>query len=297
MTHNAQAFCRAALTAVVLVGALSCEPPLTPPTPPRGDEAVFVGAGDIARCPGPNAEITAALLDGIGGTVFAAGDNAYEDGTATEYAQCYDATWGRHKARTRPSPGNHDYHSSGAAPYYAYFGEAAGPAGRGYYSFDLGAWHVISLNSNVAADAGSAQVQWLRANLAANPTRCAVAYWHHPVFSSGYHGNNSKMREIWRVLDSAGVDLVIVGHDHDYERFAPQDYLGNADPNGVRQIVVGTGGAALRPFQTIRANSEVRNSTTHGVLKLILRAESYAWEFIAQPGATFTDAGTTECLE
>jgi hypothetical protein len=241
------------------------------------------------------AAITATLLDEIGGTVFAAGDNAYEDGTADEYAQCYEPTWGRHKARTRPSPGNHEYHSAGAAPYYAYFGDAAGPAGRGYYSYDVGAWHVISLNSNIAADAGSAQIEWLRADLAASPTRCAVAYWHHPVFSSGYHGNNPKMAEIWRVLDSAGVDLVLVGHDHNYERFGPQDYLGNADPNGIRQIVVGTGGVALRPFGTIRANSEVRSSNTWGVLKLTLRAESYDWEFIPEPGKTFRDAGTGQC--
>jgi len=304
MAYTTRVFSGAVITISVLVGGWSCRelPPLPPP-PPSAAEPVLVGAGDIARCPSMSAPattgaaITATLLDEIGGTVFLAGDNAYEDGSADEYARCYGPTWGRHQARTRPTPGNHEYHSTGAAPYYAYFGDAAGPAGRGYYSYDVGAWHVISLNSNVAADAASAQMQWLRADLAASPTRCAVAYWHHPVFSSGYHGNNRKMAEIWRVLDSAGVDLVLVGHDHNYERFAPQDYLGNADPNGIRQIVIGTGGVALRPFSTIRANSEVRNSDTWGVLKLTLHAERYDWEFVPQPGAGFSDAGTAQCGE
>jgi hypothetical protein len=281
---------------VVLAGVSSCADAPTPPIP-SASEAILVGAGDIARCPPTGAAITAGLLDQIPGTVITVGDNAYEDGTAAQYAQCYGPTWGRHKARTRPAPGNHEYHSAGAAPYYAYFGGAAGPAGRGYYSYRVGAWHVLSLNSNVAADAGSAQVAWLRADLAANPTRCAVAYWHHAVFSSGQHGNDRRMAEIWRILDSAGVDLVIVGHDHNYERFAPQDYQGRADPNGIRQIVVGTGGDALRAFSTIRANSEVRNSSTLGVIKVTLHADSYEWQFVARPGAAFSDGGTASCAD
>jgi hypothetical protein len=293
MARSTRAFGPTVLVVVLLIGALSCNSS----TSPAADGPVLVGAGDIAACPPTNAQITAALLDRIEGTVFTTGDNAYENGTAAEYAECYHPSWGRHRARTRPSPGNHEYHSSGAAPYFTYFGDAAGPAGRGYYSFNVGSWHVISLNSNVAAGAGSAQIEWLRTDLAAHETRCAVAYWHHPVFSSGSHGNDRTMAEIWRVLDSAGVDLVINGHDHNYERFAPQDYLGNARPDGIREIVVGTGGASLRAFRTAQANSEVRNSTTLGVLKLTLGATSYTWEFVPQPGATFADAGSADCME
>jgi acid phosphatase type 7 len=306
MVHNLRLIGSAGLAMVIAIGALSCAeaPALIGPggnEPPPGNDpggsAILVGAGDIARCSTPGAAVTAALLDGIAGTVFAAGDNAYENGTAAEYTSCYEPTWGRHKVRTRPTPGNHEYNTPGATPYYAYFGESAGPAGRGYYSYDLGAWHAISLNSNVAADAASAQMQWLRADLAANETKCAVAYWHHPVFSSGDHGNNPKMAEIWRVLDSAGVDVVLVGHDHNYERFAPQTYQGVADPNGIRSFVVGTGGTAFRSFSTIRANSEVRDTGTWGVLKLTLRPTSYSWEFVHEPGKTFTDTGLAACVD
>jgi len=271
------------------------------PSEPRADP-VLVGAGDIARCYVDSDEITAALLDGIEGTVMAVGDNAYEiDETPARimsaYTDCYESSWGRHKARTRPAPGNHEYLVAGAPQYYAYYGEAAGPAGRGYYSYSLGTWHVMSLNSNVAAGPGSAQLEWLRADLAANETQCAVAYWHHPVFSSGQHGNDEHMGEVWRVLDSAGVDVVVVAHDHNYERFAPQDYQGRADANGIREFVVGTGGGDLRPLGRIRANSEVRNTGTYGVLKLTLRPSSYEWEFIPQPGATFRDTGSGACTD
>ncbi len=285
------------LGAILLLG-LACNDSSSPSGPgSEPDDAIFVGAGDIARCTLDGHAITAALLDDIEGTVFTTGDNVYDNGTTSEFANCYDSEWGRHKARTRPTAGNHDYNTTGAAPYYAYFGDLAGPAGRGYYSYDVGAWHVIALNSNVSSGATSAQIQWLREDLAANETKCAVALWHHPVFSSGYHGNNSKMAELWRVLDSAGVDLALVGHDHNYERFAPQDYQGNANPNGIRQIVIGTGGTNLRPFETIRANSEVRDASTWGVLKLTLRAASYEWEFVAEPGKTFSDVGSTECRD
>lgn len=287
-------FRHAGFAVAVLAGASSCADGPTPPVPPAS-ETVLVGSGDIARCPPTGAAVTSTLLDGIAGTVFTAGDNAYEDGTATQYAQCYGPTWGRHKARTRPAPGNHEYHSPGAAPYYAYFGEAAGPPGRGYYSYDLGAWHVLSLNSNVAADAGSAQVAWLRAELAANRTLCAVAYWHHPVFSSGDHGNNQKMAEVWRVLDSAGVELVLVGHDHNYERFAPQTPSGQASTTGIREFVVGTGGANQRPFEETQPNSEKRMTGTWGALKLTLESGSYRWEFLRASGPAFSDAGASTC--
>ena len=182
---------------------------------------VVVGAGDIADCARTQDQATAALLDGIPGTVIALGDLAYQSGTAAEFANCYGPTWGRHRARTRPSPGNHEYLSSGAAPYYAYFGAAAGPAGRGYYSFNLGNWHIVSLNSNVAAGAGSAQDQWLRADLAdpANQKPCTLAYWHHALFSSGSgHGNDFRTMGLFQTLYNAGADVVLTGHDHNYER-------------------------------------------------------------------------------
>ena len=259
-------------------------------------DPILVGAGDIASCDENGDEKTAKILDRISGTVFTAGDNVYESGKATEYRRCYKPSWGRHKARTRPAPGNHDYRSPDAAPYYDYFGRKAGPAGQGYYSYDHGAWHVISLNSNIAAEEGSPQYEWLREDLAANPNACTAAYWHHAVFSSGEHGNDQKMAQIWKLLDESGVDVALVGHDHDYERFAPQDYAGKVDAKGIRQFVVGTGGSSLRPFFNIQENSEVRNSNTHGVLKLTLHAASYDWEFVPERGATFRDSGSAACV-
>jgi hypothetical protein len=290
----ARALAGSALAAAFAIGAWSCDGA----TPPRADPVV-IAAGDIARCSMDADEITAALVDRIEGTVMALGDNAYEvdaGSVETAYTDCYASSWGRHKARTRPTPGNHEYLAPDAAPYFAYFGEAAGPPGRGYYSYHVGQWHLISLNSNVEAGKDSEQLNWLRADLAANARACTVAYWHHPVFSSGMNGNGPHLREIWKVLDDAGVDLVVVAHDHDYERFAPQNDKGQPDPNGIRQIVVGTGGGDLRPFATVRANSEVRESGTYGVLKLTLRATSYDWEFVPQPGSTFTDVGSAVCV-
>jgi hypothetical protein len=257
---------------------------------------VLVGAGDIAVCGSSGDEATALLLDGIAGTVFTAGDNVYDDGTAQEFADCYDPSWGRHLSRTWPSAGNHDYNTPGAAGYYAYYGAAAGDPTKGYYSYDLGAWHVVVINSNISVSVGSAQLQWLAADLAANPTTCTVAYWHHPRFSSGLHGNNSGMQALWQVLYDAGVDLILNGHDHNYERFAPQTPTGAADnQRGIREFVVGTGGVALRGFGTIRANSEVRSSSSHGVLKLSLHPTRYDWEFVPIAGASFQDSGSRNC--
>ena len=258
---------------------------------------VLVGAGDIAACGNDNAEATAKLLDNIAGTVFTMGDNAYPGGTAASFADCYEPSWGRHKARTRPSPGNHDYRTSGATGYYNYFGANAGPAGQGYYSFDLGDWHIVALNSNISMSAGSTQEQWLRADLAANTKRCTIAYWHHARFSSGTrHGSDTRSQTVWNDLYSAGAELIVVGHEHNYERFAPQTPTGVADSaRGVRQIVVGTGGRGFYPFGTPLPNSEVRNNTTFGVLKLTLSADSYAWAFIPVAGKTFTDSGSGAC--
>jgi acid phosphatase type 7 len=264
-----------------------------PPTPPpTGGPEVFVGAGDIALC-GGNQEATARQLDAIGGTVFTLGDNAYMVGSREEFRNCYDPSWGRHKGRTRPVPGNHDYGTPNASAYYEYFGANAGQPGVGYYSFDLGAWHIITLNSNVATSTGSAQASWLRADLAASSARCTAALWHHPLFTSGPNGNNDYMRDLYRILYDAGADLALVGHDHLYERFAPQDPNGRLDAaRGMRQFVVGTGGVPLYDFRATQPNSEVRLKT-HGVMKLTLFADRYDWEFLAVSGAG--DSGTTMC--
>jgi hypothetical protein len=275
-----------------------------PSAPAAADaDPILVGAGDIADCGsgGPaasGAEKTATLLDGIAGTVFTAGDNAYNSGTEAEYRDCYGPTWGRHKARTRPTAGNHEYNTPGATPYYTYFGVSAGPAGLGYYSYDLGAWHIVALNSNIDAGAGSAQGRWLAGDLASHRTVCTLAYWHHPVFSSGDHGNDPHMQEIWHILYSFGADVVLAGHDHNYERFAPQTADGTADSaHGIREFVVGTGGTSLRSVGSPEPNSEVREAKTLGVLKLTLQATSYAWEFLPIAGETFTDTGSAPCVE
>jgi len=263
-------------------------------TPPSAS-VVLVGAGDIADC--TTGEPTAKLLDNIAGTVFTAGDNAYSNGTAAEYATCYDPSWGRHKARTRPAPGNHDYGTSGATGYYNYFGALAGPAGLGYYSYELGAWHIISLNSNVSVSAGSAQETWLRSDLAASTKTCTVAYWHHPRFSSGSsHGSSTMSADVFQALYDAGAEIVIVGHDHEYERFGPETPNAVADPvRGIREFVVGTGGAGLYSFATPLPNSEVRDNTSHGVLKLTLSDGSYTWQYIPVAGNSFTDSGSGTC--
>ncbi len=253
---------------------LGSSAPLPEPTLAQTAAPVLVGAGDIANCNRTQDESTAQLLDGIAGTVVTLGDNAYPDGTLAQFNDCYAPTWGRHKDRTRPAPGNHDYHTTGAAGYYTYFGPAASPLDtnctsncKGYYSYDLGAWHIIALNSEIAHDANSAQVEWLRADLAAHQSVCTLAYWHKPRFSSGRHGNNASVQPFWQALYDYGADVVLNGHDHTYERFALQNPSGGADPTrGIREFVVGTGGAGLYSFPTIQANSEVRNNTTWGVL-------------------------------
>jgi PKD repeat protein len=265
-----------------------------------GEAPVLVGAGDIARCGSGGDEATATLLDAIPGTVFTTGDHVYPDGTEAAFAECYEPSWGRHKARTRPTPGNHDYHQDGAAPYFDYFGAAAGEPGKGYYSYDVGAWHVIALNSDCGEIGGcsidSPQGAWLRADLAANPSACTLAYWHHPRFSSGRHGSSTRYEGFWELLYEAGADVVVNGHDHVYERFAPQDPTGAAHPNGIREFVVGTGGSHLTSFETVEANSEVRESNSFGVLKLTLHPTRYDWEFVSVAGSEFSDFGSAPCV-
>jgi hypothetical protein len=268
-----------------------------------GSVAVLVGAGDIASCDDlKGAEATAKLLDSIPGTVFAAGDLAYPDGSDEQFARCYDPTWGRFKDRTRPAPGNHEYHSDGASGYVRYFGAAAGDPKKGYYSYDLGDWHIIVMNSECDAvggcQAGSPQEQWLRQDLTVHPAKCTLAYWHKPLFSSGAaHGNDPEIKPLWEALYAANADVVINGHDHDYERFAPQDPAGRLDPQrGIREFVVGTGGKnSHRTFASPKPNSEVRQADTFGVLKLTLGAASYEWKFVPEAGKTFADSGTGTC--
>jgi hypothetical protein len=268
--------------------------------PANAAEAYLVAAGDIASCVGVADTATAALVSVSLGTVATLGDNVYNTGTAAQFRNCYGPTWGRFKDRTRPSVGNHDYGTPGAAGYFNYFGAAAGPAGRGWYSYDLGDWHVVVLNSNcarVACGPGSEQERWLRADLAASAHRCTVAYWHHPRFSSdARHGNDAGVGPFWDALYEYGADLVLGGHAHVYERFGPQDPAGRADPAfGIRQLVIGTGGRSHYGFQGVKPNSQVRNADSFGVLQLSLRADSYEWRFVPQAGRTFTDFGTSAC--
>ena len=265
------------------------------------DSTVLVGAGDIADCRDlAGAEATAKLLEQTPGTVMAVGDLAYPDGTRENFA-CYDKTWGRVKSRTRPAPGNHEFHSAGAAYYFDYFGAAAGDPKLGYYSYDLGTWHIVVLNSECEAiggcNAGSPQDKWLRADLAAHPAACTLAYFHKPLFSSGSaHGDDPEIKPIWQALYDGNADVVVSGHDHDYERFAPQTPDAAADPKrGIREFVAGTGGKNHRPFGAPHANSEVRNTDTFGVLKLTLRPGAYDWQFIPEAGKTFTDSGSGTC--
>jgi len=258
---------------------------------------VLTGAGDIVHCNTlAAAERVAKLLDNIEGLIFTAGDNAYDTGTPEQFMKCYEPTWGRHRARTRPSPGNHDYYTPGATGYFQYFGELAGPPGLGYYSYDYGAWKVVSLNSNVPAGPDSPQYAWLAQELSQSAVKCTLAYWHHPVFSSGYEGNMTKMRAIWQLLYDNHADVAIVGHSHNYERFAPQDLEGRPQPGrGIREFVVGTGGMPFTPLESIKANSEALNNNSLGVLKLMLAPDSYSWEFIPAPGNAFRDSGGDSC--
>lgn len=271
--------------------------PLSPSAARTGSSnmtMVLVGAGDIAECGSSATEATAALLDGIPGIVFTAGDNAYPNGTEADFRQCYEPTWGRHRGRTRPSPGNHDYDSGNAVAYFNYFGGNAGPPGLGYYSFRLGDWLVLSLNSNVDASPLSPQAEWVRSTLVAEQAPCVAAIWHHPVFSSGQNGGSRQMQEIWKILREFNAEVVINGHDHEYERFARLDESGRPDAHGLRSFVVGTGGAEMTGVRAVQAGSEVR-ATVSGVLKLTLRSGSYDWTFEAIPGSSFRDSGADVC--
>lgn len=276
----------------------SASPAASSPAPSA--DPVLVGAGDVADCDSEGDEATAALLDGIAGTVFTAGDNVYPAGSTATYRDCFGPSWGRLKDRLRPAAGNHDWQSGDLDAYRDYFGAAAASDdGDPWYAYDLGTWQVIVLDSDCARVDGcgpeSRQGRWLAETLAATDARCSVAIWHHPRFSSGTHGDDPAVDPLWRALYAAGVDVVINGHDHDYERFAPMDPDGREDrARGIRQFVVGTGGVPLRDFERVAANSELRASIAHGVLALTLRDGSYDWRFIPTRG-DFSDRGTARC--
>jgi len=272
---------------VVAVGDIACDP---------ADPSYNGGAGTATNCRMlATSDVALSLLPAA---VLLLGDNQYEDGALAKYQASYGPSWGRLKAVTHPIPGNHEYGTPAAAGYYAYFGAAAGDPAKGWASFDLGGWHLIGLNSNCGAVGGcgaaSAQGQWLAADLAAHPGVCTLAWWHHPRFSSGPHGNDALSADFWSLLYAARADLVLVGHDHGYERFAPQSPAAAADPAGIREFVVGTGGKNLTSVMTVRANSEVRNYAAFGVLELKLWPNGYDWRFVGVNGATL-DSGRGLC--
>lgn len=270
---------------IVSMAVTGCAPPLPI------EDVTLVGAGDISWCSNDNDKLTAQLLDNIPGTVFTAGDNAYPDGTSSQFTDCYGPTWGRYKDRTKPTPGNHDYHTPDASAYFQYFDNIPS-----YYAYDRGGWRIYALNSEIDVSDESEQVQWLKLDLATHPSQCVLAYWHTPRWSSGtVHGNSKRMQTLWKILYDSGAELVINGHEHNYERFAPMNAEGTADPQGMREIVAGTGGGDLYPFGTPLPASEVQNSTTYGVLKLTLHSDSYDWQFIPVTGLTFTDTGSAVC--
>jgi len=263
-----------------------------------------VASGDIAKCNGaPAAQSaaarTAALISRDDAIVLTLGDNAYDNGTPEEFANCFDPTWGAFKERIRPSIGNHDTYTADTAGYFGYFGTLAGPDRRGYYSFDFGGWHFISLNSSGEVSTQSAQYQWLVADLASSRgTLCTIAYWHYPLFNSGSnHGVSPEMKPIFEALYNAGVEIVLSGHEHLYERFAPQTANGVAEPaRGVRQFVVGTGGyTTLDTFGAPLPNSEVRVEGTWGVLRLTLGEGQYSWQYLPVGGGAPRDSGRDVC--
>ena len=260
-------------------------------------DPVLIGAGDIADCMTGADMATARLVEEIPGIVFTAGDEAYPEGSAENFRNCYEPSWGRFRDRTLPAVGNHEYGTAGAAGYFSYFGSIASPGGQAWYSLQVGSWHVIVLDSDceiVGCGRGSPQLAWLNADLAAHPARCTLAIWHHPRFSSGGHGNDAAVAPFWRALMRAGAELVINGHDHDYERFAPQTPGGRLyRQEGIREIVAGTGGAPLRRFHRTKPNSRLR-LRTYGVLRLTLHPASYSWRFFRTNGSS-ADAGTTAC--
>ena len=254
---------------------------------------VVAAVGDIGLCGSPAVEQTAQLVEAIDGQVLLAGDLAYPQGSMTDFLRCFDPPWGAFRRRWRPSPGNHEYETAGASSYFQYFGTAAGTSGRSFYSFRAGDWLVLMLDSNIPTGAGSSQFEFVRSELTSSPAPCALAVWHHPLFTSGPNGPNAYLRDLWTLLYDRGVDVIVNGHDHLYERFGKQDVDGRSDGRGIRQFIAGTGGAQLYDFMRITPNSQVRIKS-HGVLRLTLSPSAYEWAFLDVAGG-ITDAGSDGC--
>jgi acid phosphatase type 7 len=256
-----------------------------------GMSVIMVGAGDISTCSNTNDSKTAQLLGLITPSyVFTLGDNVYGSGTSSEYQNCYQPTWGVWKSRMKPVPGNHEYQTSGAKGYFGYFGVPS------YYAYNAGEWRVYALNSEIDTSATSDQAQWLKKDLAANPRKCVMAYWHRARWSSGSdHGNDSKTQALWSILYDAKAELVLTGHSHNYERFAPMNKSGEAVSVGLQEIIVGTGGVSHDGFSTVQSASLARNSNTYGVLRLFLTPDSYSWRFLPISGQSYSDTGTISC--
>jgi hypothetical protein len=269
--------------------------------------ATLVGAGDITSCSQSNDSATARLLGNISGTVFTLGDNVYPYGSAANFRDCYGPTWGKYKKRTKPTLGNHEYYdanynsTTSARSYFDYFGARAGARGKGYYSYDRGSWHIVALNSNCDKVGGcgrrSAQGRWLRNDLANNPSRCTLAYFHRPLYSTGTNVAGPQVKAFWRMLHDRKADVIVNGHAHRYERFAPMTPGGTRSANGIRQIVAGTGGAGGGGEISYgdAPNLQRVKTDVYGVLKLTLKSDSYEWKFVRAAGKAFTDSGTTSC--
>ena len=283
------------------------------PAVPAASTHTIVAAGDIACDTAPGAfdidklfngckmADTAALVNDVHPeAVLTLGDEQYPNGKLDQFLRSYQNSWGRFKAITHPAPGNHEYHDRDGAGYFAYFGNAAGEAGKGWYSYDIGTWHLVALNSNCESiggcERGSPQEQWLRHDLAMHRAACVLAYWHQPRFSSGGHHSDATFTPFWEDLYAAHADLVLGGHDHDYERFAPQSPRGAGDPNGIVQFVAGTGGKNHWILHwRVEPNSVARVGGTFGILALELASDSYSWRFISLPNAVVDDRGSAQC--
>ena len=273
----------------------------------RTATVTLVGAGDIASCSQANDSATARLLGNIPGTIFTLGDNVYPYGSAENFRDCYAPTWGKYKKRTRPAVGNHEYYdenyasTTAAGPYFDYFGARAGARGEGYYSYDRRNWHIVVLNGDCdkvgGCDSDSPQGRWLRNDLADNPSRCTLAYFHRPLYSTGVNVAGPQVKPFWDMLHDRNADLIINGHAHRYERFAPMTPGGTRSDNGIRQIVAGTGGQPGGDEVSLADAPNLQRVKTgvFGVLRLNLRADSYAWKFVPVAGETFTDSGATSC--